>query len=158
MTDAKGWALEIDADWAAIQDDLTTAVVRLALDAVVKVNQKSPVGNPDIWATNIGKVRNGPGWHGRGYVGGHFRRNWTLTIGAPDFTIFEGEDPSGGATVAKNSAVMDGYPSDKFPVIYLQNNLPYAERLETGYSTQAPGGMVALTMGELAALWEATEI
>jgi hypothetical protein len=30
-------------------------------------------------------------------------------------------------------------------VHYLQNNLPYAWRLETGYSKQAPAGIVGIT-------------
>jgi len=37
-------------------------------------------------------------------------------------------------------------------VIYLTNNLPYAQRLEEGYSQQAPAGMVALTIQEFQAI------
>jgi hypothetical protein len=33
---------------------------------------------------------------------------------------------------------------------YIQNNLPYAERLENGWSKQAPHGMVKITLYELA--------
>ena len=34
-------------------------------------------------------------------------------------------------------------------VIYLQNNLPYIERLEKGWSDQAPQGMVSTTMNAI---------
>jgi hypothetical protein len=41
---------------------------------------------------------------------------------------------------------------DGWPVIYLQNSLPYALRLENGWSKQAPGGVLALTVNELEAI------
>lgn len=34
-------------------------------------------------------------------------------------------------------------------LIYIQNNLPYIERLENGYSKQAPHGMVSTTMNAI---------
>jgi hypothetical protein len=34
--------------------------------------------------------------------------------------------------------------SGNYPVIYIQTNLPYAEMLELGHSTQAPGGVYDL--------------
>ena len=88
---------------------------------------------------------------------GRFRANWTLSIGEPSATVLAVDDPSGGATVARNVSALEAYPKDTFPAIYLQNNLPYAEPLEAGHSKQAPGGMVAITQAELAALWEAQE-
>jgi hypothetical protein len=33
-------------------------------------------------------------------------------------------------------------------IFYLTNNLPYGERLEYGYSKQAPSGMVRITLAE----------
>jgi hypothetical protein len=65
---------------------------------------------------------------------GRFRGNWQAAIGSPPTSI---------------EAVGEGYEAvvGRFApgqVIFLVNNLPYALRLEYGYSDQAPGGMVRL--------------
>ena len=130
MSDAKTWALEIDRDFAAQMGGVRDAVVYVALTAISRIDMRSPVDT------------------------GRFRRNWTLSIGGMD----AGTTEAVGSNVAANNAKADAYPQDAFPVIYLQNNLPYAERLENGYSKQAPNGMVGITYAELAALWEAQTI
>lgn len=79
---------------------------------------------------------------GQGYVGGRFRGSHTVSIGAPDFTVTENIDPSGSETLSRGSMLIKA--SGKYPVIYIQTNLPYAEMLELGHSTQAPGGVYDL--------------
>ena len=134
MSAATDWALEIDRAWAEQLESLHDAVAYVGQVAVKRIDDRSPVKF------------------------GRFRANWALTIGAPDTSTTTALDPSGTATVSRNLATLAGYPEQSFPAIYLQNNLPYAERLETGHSTQAPGGMVGITYAELAALWEGTEL
>jgi hypothetical protein len=79
---------------------------------------------------------------GQGYVGGRFRGSHTVSIGAPDFTVTENIDPSGNETLSRGSMLIKA--SGNYPVIYIQTNLPYAEMLELGHSTQAPGGVYDL--------------
>ena len=79
---------------------------------------------------------------GQGYVGGRFRGSHTVSIGAPDFTVTENIDPSGSETLSRGSMLIKA--SGNYPVIYIQTNLPYAEMLELGHSTQAPGGVYDL--------------
>ena len=79
---------------------------------------------------------------GQGYVGGRFRGSHTVSIGSPDFTVTENIDPSGSETLSKGSMLIKA--SGSYPVIYIQTNLPYAEMLELGHSTQAPGGVYDL--------------
>lgn len=77
---------------------------------------------------------------------GRFRGNWQVTIGSvPDNTI-EINDVSGTATISKAASVSAGIKAGM--TIYLTNNLPYGPKLETGYSQQAPAGMVAITVSE----------
>lgn len=77
---------------------------------------------------------------------GRFRGNWQLAIGSvPDGTL-ELDDKTGTATIAKGAATSLGMKAGD--IIYFANNLPYAQRLEGGYSQQAPAGMVALTVQE----------
>jgi len=75
---------------------------------------------------------------------GRFRGNWQPAVGRAQGGIIEAVDPSGAVVTAKvQSATQNVKAGD---VIYMVNNLPYADRLENGWSNQAPNGMVALTV------------
>ena len=75
---------------------------------------------------------------------GRFRGNWQPAIGSMPSGTVELLDPSGDIVIAKVQGVVAGMnPGD---VIYMVNNLPYAQRLESGWSGQAPAGMVRLTV------------
>ena len=79
---------------------------------------------------------------------GRFRGNWNPSIGSPDFSTSEITDPSGGATKSRINAVVSSYTLNGQSV-FLTNSLPYAERLENGWSKQAPNGMVRLSVMEV---------
>ncbi len=133
--EAAAWRLEVDAAFAEEIGSLRDAVEYIGIQAIRRVDMRSPVDT------------------------GRFRANWTISIGEPSSAITPVEDKTGSTTVAGNVAALAEYPKDgKFPVIYLQNNLPYAERLEFGHSAQAPSGMVAITVAELEALMHGIEI
>jgi len=128
-------------------------VRKIVLNIDRSLVKKSPVGNPDLWvALRNGRyvdylsVYNSPA----GYTGGHFRANWQLGVGnAPD-GIIEGIDATGAATIGLHTALIPQAAAGK--IYYLVNNVPYAERLENGWSTQAPNGMVGLTVMEFNAI------
>lgn len=72
---------------------------------------------------------------------GRFRANNQVSIGSPDYSQLTEVDVSGAKTIQQGSAVIArGKP---YSVIYIQNNLPYAESLENGHSNQAPTGIYA---------------
>lgn len=72
---------------------------------------------------------------------GRFRANNQVSIGVAEFGVTDATDKAGSMTIQQGSAVIaQGKP---FSVIYIQNNLPYAERLENGHSQQAPTGIYA---------------
>jgi len=77
---------------------------------------------------------------------GRFRGNWQLAIGSVPSGTLELDDKTGTATITKGTATSLGVNAGD--IIYFANNLPYAQRLEGGYSSQAPAGMVALTVQE----------
>jgi len=109
-------------------------------DIVFKIDNKivdrSPVGNAKFW-----KHAPPPG-----YVGGRFRANWQLSLGSPATGMLDAVDKDGSATIAAHGAVNKAAKAGD--VIYLVNNLPYAKRIEEGWSRQAPVGVVALTVVE----------
>ena len=113
---------------------------KLALDGLKGVVLKSPVGNPDLWK--------GPA--PAGYVGGRFRANWNVGVGSKDLSTSVDIDKSGGSTISKGASEINN--TEAYQIIWLTNNLPYASRLEDGWSTQAPGGMVALAFAELSSI------
>lgn len=69
---------------------------------------------------------------------GRARGNWQVTLNAPAGATLERTDPNGGIVLAEVMANMGGL----LDVVYFSNNLPYIERLEYGWSQQAPEGMV----------------
>lgn len=81
---------------------------------------------------------------GKDYVGGRFRGNWQFSIGTPADGTLDRADASGGATLAKLKLQVESLTAGQ--VAYIVNNLPYAIPLEYGHSTQAPSGMVRVTL------------
>jgi len=98
-----------------------------ALDLFGKIVKRTPVGNPDLW-----KSKPPPG-----YTGGRLRGHWTATLNKPSEAVDNGDDSQITISRAK---IGDS--------IFIVNNLPYAGAVENGHSTQAPHGMVKITVAE----------
>jgi hypothetical protein len=153
-------------------------VVRnVALDVLQRIVSRSPVGNPDLWAMNAHNAyaretynlfapllgvrrRSGkslrklyPNVTGKGYVGGRFRGNWRVSIGSVDATTTENVDPDGAQALASGAVVLQQKVAGT--VVFVSNNLPYARRLEYGWSKQAPQGMVRRTVAEFSSIVDA---
>lgn len=80
---------------------------------------------------------------------GRFRGNWQCGVNVMPTTTTETTDKDGGATVsAMTQAVLS---ARGLPTFWLANNLPYANKLEFGYSRQAPTGMVRVSLAEISA-------
>lgn len=73
---------------------------------------------------------------------GRFRANWILGNGSVDTSTFERFEASNNAPII-NSIKVNGQ------TIYITNSLPYANRLEYGWSDQSPQGMVRVTLAEV---------
>jgi PAS domain-containing protein len=117
--------LDISRFVQKVQGRMDTAVRRLALEAFQRVVFKSPVDT------------------------GRFRGNWQLAIGSIPDGVLEIDDREGTMTVNRATAAASGAKAGD--IIYLANNLPYARRLEYGWSGQAPAGMVRPTIAEMQA-------
>lgn len=173
---ATQFELDIARFVAAAKGDLTLVARRVALDMFKRVINKSPVGNPEIWAANSATLsaraaaideaaakgkkvsqrtleKKFPLITGKGYVGGRFKSSWVVGINS-----IPTEDPG---TIDKNAAlarVQAAVPLMKLgDQITLVSNLTYANRLEFGHSSQAPSGMVRLTAMEFGAVTKAAE-
>lgn len=81
---------------------------------------------------------------------GRARANWTVSLGSPVYASGVQVDKTGAATISRGTAALGAFKAG--PSIWIANGLPYIERLEDGYSGQAPGGMVGLTVTEFQGL------
>jgi hypothetical protein len=79
---------------------------------------------------------------------GAFRGNWMLATGSPNITTNSGVAlKMDAAAVASVTSALSGIGKDAVgKTIYFTNSMPYAYRLEHGWSKQAPAGMVAVTV------------
>lgn len=76
---------------------------------------------------------------------GRFRGNWFTGYSMPTEVTDRTDISGGGSIAAATSTALKLNMGDTF---YLVNNLPYAQRLEYGYSTQSPSGMVRVSVTE----------
>lgn len=142
----------------------------VSLELLSRIVLRSPVGNPDLWKSN--RERQGdrvtlnqlrqlagkksfkertlrkklPNVAGKGYTGGRFRGSWFVSIGQPSAVAPGRIDPAGARTIEAGNAVIA--EAHLGTVIYAMSNLPYSERLEYGWSKQAPTGVVRVTVSE----------
>jgi len=82
---------------------------------------------------------------------GRARGNWQVDEGQPPEGELATTDLNGSATIDRGSAQLQNLPN--FPHVWIVNNVPYIERLEHGWSGQAPAGMMGVTMREVEAMF-----
>jgi hypothetical protein len=83
---------------------------------------------------------------------GRFRGNWNGAKETPDLsTVDAGQNTQqGGAITQRESANLTPALQAKIGEdVYITNNLDYAQRLENGWSAQAPGGVLHITAREI---------
>jgi hypothetical protein len=110
-----------------VEKSLEKAVRIVGLQAYSNITMSTPVGNPDLWQSPAPV----------GYVGGRARANWNIDINVVDMTVTESTaDPD----ASKALGVTAKYKLND--TIYISNNLPYIDRLNDGWSSQAPTNFV----------------
>lgn len=129
MSDAAHFSLEIDRDMEIAEDELRVVVRTISQAALKSVVGRTPVDQ------------------------GLLRNNWFVSFFAAGVDTTPDLDVTGAGSMARGQSVLATYPElEGFPRISLYNNLPYAARIENGYSKiKAPEGMVAVTIAELQA-------
>jgi hypothetical protein len=94
---------------------------------------------------------------------GRFRASWRIGVDVVDLSTYPEVTHKGIAQGGyadpppDDSGVQAVIGTAKFgQVIFITNNLPYAQPLEDGSSKQAPQGVLAITMAELRSGFQAT--
>lgn len=125
-----GWSIPLDKYIAKAQGDLGKVARKIVLTAFRRVILRTPV--------KTGRARGG----------------WLCTIGTPaipteGLAAVNDTDRSGRNAVAGAEEGVGMWDPLTGKAVILTNNVPYIGRLEHGSSTQAPNGMVAVTVAEL---------
>lgn len=144
---ARKFELEIKTEWLSQKEAINDKIKEIVLFCLGGVIFKSPVGNPSLWQSPAPK----------GYVGGRLRGSWGVSVGSPT-TPLENIDPTGQSAFTDGQTALSSYPEEGFPAIYIQNPMPYASAIENGWSSQAPRGMVALTIAEAEQFFDGDKI
>ena len=156
-----GFSLDLSGAIANIKKGAAKTVRGTTLGIVGRIILRTPVGNPDIWLyfdkskgayVDYISARGIP----RGYVGGSLRGAWQATLNSPLVGPLQQHiDANGSKTIAKaNKVIKDMKIGDTFR---LTNALPYARRVEFGWSSQAPQGMVRLSVAETQQILDAQQ-
>lgn len=108
-----------------------------------KIIDRTPVGNPALW--------NPPVWP-KGYTPGQLKASWSLSFNNVQYST-NGKFASGDQIVAGHGISLSVTNSSTNKTAAISNNQPYAERIEYGsWSTQAPAGMMRVTVAEYTSL------
>ena len=114
---AKAWDIEPSIFAGMIEEDVGLKIRYIAMQILTAIDIAAPVDT------------------------GRFRINNLVSLLHPDFGISDNVDPNGTIAVQRGIGVIS--KAANYGVIYIQNNLPYAEALENGHSQQAPTGVYA---------------
>ena len=114
---AKAWDIEPSIFAGMIEEDVGLKIRYIAIQILTAIDIADPVDT------------------------GRFRNNNLVSLQHPDFGISDNVDPNGTIAVQRGIGVIS--KAANYGVIYIQNNLPYAEALENGHSQQAPTGVYA---------------
>lgn len=125
MTNARQFGINLDEAYdKLVEGQFLIFKQKIALQALIGITNKMPVDT------------------------GRARANTTVSLAALNPSLTFRVDKSGADTIGRGSSMIKS-DSDPFGAVFVQNNLPYINRLENGHSKQAPLGMFALTIAEI---------
>ena len=125
--DVGNWCRNVAPDWIHL------VTKRIVFECAERALFRSPVGDASYWKN--------PESAPPGYTGGRFKGNWQYQYGRTASGVLETIDKSGDATLGK---IRTSFVA-QFGVHTISNNLPYAQRIEDGWSRRlAPRGIVRL--------------
>lgn len=117
--------------WAKVEEELNEAlrkaVVESAMRTYGEIVDRTPVGRPDLWKSAPPE----------GYVPGDLHQAWEISFGKGFKKVRAKRNYK---SKLANFAAATSYRLGD--TIWVRNRLPYAYRVEYGWSQQAPQGMM----------------
>lgn len=130
---------QFDKEWkvaiSKIEKNNEKIIREAGTELFSKIVDRTPVGDESRWKSPASKD----------YRPGKLKANWLASLGSPSSVRRDDlRDTSGGSTKSAIKSVLAGWKSNL--TAYLSNNQPYVDRVENGWSSQAPSGMVKRTV------------
>ena len=148
--DPRRWKINRAFAMARQHANKVNAAQRLKNGGKLKRGQKKHASVLVSFKTKNGNVTfRQRGWAAKNYTGGRFRGNWQVSFDRPAVGAIDRVDKAGTATLAAGRDVLAHYDSGEYGSIWFTNNVPYAQRLEYGWSKQAPAGIVRVVAAEI---------
>ena len=149
--DPKRWKINRAYALSSAHASAVNAAQRKANGGRLKRGQKKKASALVKFSTKDGKRVSfrQRGWAAKNYTGGRFRGNWQVTFGRPADGAIDRIDKTGTATLEAGNAILATFDGTKEVSIWFTNNVPYARRLEYGWSQQAPIGIIRPTVAEI---------
>lgn len=138
VRDAAAFRARIEAFQRHVQEKQLATFKRVMAEALTGLVKANPVGNPTTWK----RPR-------KGYVGGHSRRNWQVSL-ATNVAEIPGTDANGAASMRDGYTAIGAIPLGTKKA-FLINPVPYMERLNQGWSKQAPTGWIDAVLARVLA-------
>jgi len=127
MTDVNKLWVEVEA---LTKDTMRKTVAQAASQLYKEIVDRTPYGRPELWKMKAPA----------GYEPGQLQDNWEISFGG----AFHKARAKGNFT-GKNAAMSESKSYKLGDTITIRNETEYAERIEYGYSSQAPQGMVRVS-------------
>jgi hypothetical protein len=112
--------------------DRDTVIAEVVTDLSTAIIDRTPIGDVSIWQSPPPP----------GYRPGTMVNSWHSSVGQIGPMSARGPNTTGAASLTNLAAIAPLAPGKLFS---FTNPVPYARRIEFGWSTQAPTGMVRLT-------------
>ena len=135
MSNARTFEAELMQEFDDKEDEMRAYVVEVAHYLADQVVQRSPVDT------------------------GRFVANWNAAIGVPDVHTSAHVDPGKTNTAERLKRKISEFKNvTTWPKIFLTEALPYARRLEGGWSKQAPQGVVGVSLANAVAKYSRARV
>lgn len=138
MSNIDDYLKKMSAHQALVLEACSKIINATALQMYKRIVDRTPIGNPNLWH---------PPYWPKNYIPGTLKASWNLSFNGVQRNTtgqFSSSDQlvtSGGLSLRLNS-------TNSNQAITISNPQPYAQRVETGWSTQAPSGMMRITVAE----------
>lgn len=127
MTDLRKYLLSA---WDEEEKNLEKEVRVTALQVYRNIVLGTPVGNPALWKN--------PEAAPEGYIGGSARQSWNIDLNIVDTKITKATTEPGAGYDGGEKALSATARFKLKDTFYISNHLPYIDRLNDGWSQQAP--------------------
>lgn len=138
MSNASEYLAKMKVNQALALEACEKTINATVLSMYKKIIDRTPVGNPALWH---------PPYWPKDYTPGKLKASWSISFNNSQRDT-SGQFASSEQITGNNGLSLKIENLNSTKTIAISNNQPYAQRVENGWSTQAPTGMMKITVAE----------